>query len=126
MTEPESSITVDTNTEKIPSVDENSSRRVNAPVNSPIENHSPVTNNDNPNSKSPFKEMRAKEEDAGPIGAHAGGHSFVVLGKKENEASFYTADFPIKNLNPKKTPNYIRTTKYTLLTFLPLNLYFQV
>ena len=33
--------------------------------------------------------------------------------------------FPIQKVSKKK-PNYIRTTKYTLITFLPLNLYYQV
>ena len=35
-----------------------------------------------------------------------------------------TLNFPISTYPNYK--NYIRTTKYTLLTFLPLNLYFQV
>jgi len=35
----------------------------------------------------------------------------------------HTVQFP--SLKPSKHRNYIRTTKYTLFTFLPLNLYFQ-
>jgi hypothetical protein len=39
-------------------------------------------------------------------------------------AAPYQVHFPPHK--PLKDQNYIRTTKYTLLTFLPLNLFFQV
>lgn len=50
----------------------------------------------------------------------------IQLWTQSKPKETYSVSFPLKNINPKKTPNYIRTTKYTILTFVPLNLYYQV
>ena len=66
----------------------------------------------------------------GPIGGHAGGGaSFVTLrphGRKTPKTPFHSVNFPPPQIHPHKKSNYIRTTKYTIFTFIPLNLYFQV
>ncbi|KAJ3045236.1 hypothetical protein HDV00_011108 [Rhizophlyctis rosea] len=41
------------------------------------------------------------------------------------DENMYTVNFPVAHELYHKKSNYIRTTKYTLLTFLPLNLYQQ-
>lgn len=38
----------------------------------------------------------------------------------------YQVNFPAPDTTYRKKSNYIRTTKYTLLTFLPLTLFYQV
>jgi hypothetical protein len=74
--------------------------------------------------------MKRAQTGSGPVGEHSGGSAFVTLNHqhipKEPKLPFHKVLFPIPELQPKKTPNYIRTTKYTILTFIPLNLYFQV
>ena len=46
--------------------------------------------------------------------------------KDEGDDSIYEVIFPIPEEKLKKGSNYIRTTKYTLWSFLPLNLISQV
>jgi hypothetical protein len=108
--------------------------------------YSSIPENDNATSQSPAVSIQtpppalvtndAQGSQTGPPSTPA------VLEKKESFAArlmksislltlsgdpngIHTVPFPIRSKKRNTKPNYIRTTKYTVLTFLPLNLYFQ-
>jgi len=67
---------------------------------------------------SAFSLYTPAEEKRSPLSA--------IFGPKVPENSIYEVTFPIPEENLVKDSNYIRTTKYTIWSFLPLNLLSQV